>query len=109
MPKIDLSIFADNDPTFAFNLYDKRGRTRTPTDLTGATVECIVKATAATKDIDADATYIGTTTATAGQAVVAMDSEVVGGDNRQFYHVDVIRNGRRQTYAWGLLKKIGFS
>jgi hypothetical protein len=110
VPKIDISVFANNDPTFAFNLYDKRGRIRTATDLTGATVECYVKANATTKDVDADAMYTGYVPApTTGQVIVSMSSTAVGGDARQFYHLDVVRNGRRQTYAWGVIKKLGFA
>ena len=111
MPKIDLTVFANNDPDFAFNLIEKRGRTKTPANLNGATVECYVKASASTKDEDADAVYIGTPIGLpeAGQVFIQMESQDVGHDNRQFYHVDVVRNGRRQTYAWGLLKKIGFA
>lgn len=111
MPKIDLTVFANNDPDFLFNLFDKHDRTRSAANLTGAAIECYVKATAATKDTDADMVYDGVIqgAATSGQVLVQMDAEDVGGDDRQFYHLDVIRNGRRQTYAWGLIKKIGFA
>jgi len=113
MPKIDLTVFVNNDPSFIFNLSERRGRQKEPSNLTGALLECYVKKDAATPDTAAKVykspTEIELLDAAQGRVAIHMDSDDVGNKDRQFYHLDVVRNGRRQTYAWGLLKKLGFT
>lgn len=107
MSRTDLEVVEGNDPTVEFTLYERTSNgVRTPTDLTNAVVECYVKGDLAVTD-SAAIKYIATVTdAPAGRVRVDMLSADVGGTNVQFYHLDVMRNGRRQTYAYGTLKKV---
>lgn len=115
MPKIDLTIYVENDPDVIFNLKKRIGRIVTPLDLTGYLVEFYVKTEVGQHNSDA-LKYASTggqrhitivTPPGNGQVIVELDAADVGGPEKQFYNLDVVKNSRRQTYAWGVIKKIG--
>jgi hypothetical protein len=112
MSKLDVEIVEGNDPSVEFTCYDVDAvGNRTAANLTGALIECYVKANRSVADLesikyDTVGGSIVITDAAGGKARVDMDSDDVGSVTVQWYHLDVIRNGRRITYAYGALKKV---
>jgi hypothetical protein len=110
----DLTIIEGNDPSIGFTLYDvDSAGVRTTVNLTGATVECYVKDNPATLDNAVS----GVTKYTMDNAGVEVTNPT-GGVLRvhftaaafvapvTYYHLDVIRAARRQTYAYGKITKV---
>lgn len=107
MPSAPLGFIAGNDPLVTFTLYSAPG---TVANLTGATLDLYLKSGPNVSDTDPTTlTYTSTqlnsplviTNATGG--VVTMQfhaSDLVG---HEWYHLDVVTNGLRLTYAYGSL------
>lgn len=117
-----LEVIENNDPTV--DLLCQRENTLTGLvtleNLTGATVEMYVKATKLIADDDASvkvytnasATEIEVVNATVpdhGVAGVACVARVHFEDidlDRKWYHLDVIKAGKRETFAYGKLRVV---
>jgi hypothetical protein len=109
-----LEIIEGNDPSIEFTCYDvSSAGVRTTTNLTGATIECYVKDNPATADNAVTGVTKYSTTAgsitivnpTGGKCRVDFGAAAFVG-NVSYYHLDVIRSGRRLTYAYGPVKKV---
>lgn len=109
MPETPLEFVENNEPTVTFTLRERLAdNTRRPADLTGATVELYVKDSPNVDD--ADALVIYTTTPGDGITVVGQPLDgvvevqftlVATESGQRWYHLDVVRNGKRLTYAFG--------
>lgn len=101
MDPVNFSVIENNDLTVRFHLKADG----VAADLTGATVELYVKDSAAIADSEASK-Y---TVANLGLEIAAPTTGVVevhfkGGDlvkKKRVYHLDVIKTGKRLTYAYG--------
>jgi hypothetical protein len=108
-----LEVIEGNDPTITFTCYDvDSSGVRTTTNLTDATIECYVKDNPATADNAEGVTVYSTvdasitiTNPTGGKCRVDFEAAAFVG-NVSYYHLDVIRAGRRLTYAYGAVKKV---
>lgn len=113
MTKLELETVENNDALRSFTLSRKLADgTVQPVDLTNASVEFYLKANADQADADAIALYstgggaITITDAAAGKLDVQFVAANVSVPGKYAYHLDVIKNGRRVTYAFGLLRVI---
>jgi hypothetical protein len=86
--------------------------TVTPTDLTSAVLECYVKES---KDIADDADSVLVLTSASATEIEVIDPEAgtcrvffddVNMTQFKWYHLDVIKSGRRLTHAYGKIKVI---
>jgi hypothetical protein len=108
-----LEIIEGNDPSIEFTCYDvSSSGVRTTTNLTDALIECYVKDNPATPDAGDSVTVYSTADAsvtivnpTGGKCRVDFEAAAFVG-NVSYYHLDVVRAGRRLTYAYGPVKKV---
>lgn len=113
MSHTPLQVIEGNDPSITFTCYDiDSSGVRTTTNLTDAVIECFVKDNPATSDAHESVAIYSTTAGsiaivnpTGGKCRVDFEAAAFVG-NVSYYHLDVIRAGRRLTYAYGEIKKV---
>lgn len=112
-----LDLIEGNDPDVVFTCKTRDNSTppvETVVNLNLATVELYIKTNAGVSDTDPTTikystattpTKIAITDAANGKVTVYFTSADIGGAGTKYYHLDVIKNSRRQTYAFGPLRK----
>lgn len=114
MSHMPLEVIEGNDPSIIFTCYDvDSSGVRSTANLTDATIECYVKDNPSTSDGAPGVTLYSTalnnitiTNATGGKCRVDFEAAAFENQNVSYYHLDVIRAGRRLTYAYGAIKKV---
>jgi hypothetical protein len=108
-----LEVVEGNDPSITFTCYDlDSSGVRTTANLTDATIECFVKDNPSTADNAVGVTKYSTedmtitiTNPTGGKCRVDFLAAAFP-STKTYYHLDVIRAGRRLTYAYGPVERI---
>jgi len=115
LPPVDLEFVEGNDSTIRFRFQRLRaGGIIVKEDLTGAAVELFIKDNVAKLDTDVGVIKYSIVSgeitvvapATDGVVDVAFKAADIGGLSLRWYHLDVVKSARRQTFFYGEIRKV---